>query len=320
MKFKRLLVFLLLFIPFNVYGYSNKVYLGGKNIGIEVKTNGVLVVGLYEVNNKLIADESKIIVGDYILSVNGNNIHSISDYSKEILDDDDKEYADVTYKRNNNIYETKLKIDIENNEYKTGLYLKDTVSGLGTLSLIDPESNKFIALGHQIQDTVNNKILEIDGGNIYGSYITGVKKSYNGNIGEKEGSSDLNNSLGTIDKNTIKGIIGTYDEDKSSFDLIDIGEPIIGNASILTMINNESINKYDIKIEKIDKKDNLKNILFSVTDKELLDNTGGIVQGMSGSPIIQEGHLVGAVTHVIVDDPSKGYGIFITSMLEELDN
>ena len=323
MRFKKIFIGLIisLLLPIsNVLSYSSEVYVGGENIGIEVKTKGVLVVGLYKVNNNLIAESSGITKGDYIIKVNNNEINSIDDFSKEIENDDDKESVDIVYKRESKTYNTSLKIINDNNEYKTGLYVKDSVSGIGTLTVIDPATNRFLALGHAVLDSNTNTLLNIDSGSIYASYITGINKSNDGSPGEKIGEADSSKIYGTVSKNTYKGIFGNYEQEFNNRKLMKVGNPeeiVLGGASILTVVDKDTISEFSINIDKIDKKDDLKNILFTITDKELLDKTGGIVQGMSGSPIIQNNKVVGAVTHVIVDDCTKGYGIFITNMLEE---
>ena len=323
MRFKRLFLSLLvsLLLPIStIYAYSDKVILGGHNIGIEVKTNGVLVVGLYKVNNEYFAKDSGIEAGDYITKVNNNKVLSIADFTNEIDKDEDKESIDIEYRRNNKFYNTKLKLFKEDGEYKSGLFVKDKVNGIGTLTLIDPANNNFFALGHQIQDSASNSTLEIYEGSIYSSDVVGIVKSTDGYPGEKEASTDIEDKYGTITDNTNKGIFGKYSKEINDKNLISIGNPdeiVLGRASILTVLDGTDVKEYEINIDKIDTKDNLKNIMFSVTDKELLDKTGGIVQGMSGSPIIQNGKLIGAVTHVIVDDCKRGYGIFITNMLEE---
>ena len=321
---KLMISFLItLFIPIStILAYTNQVYVGGENVGIEVKTNGVLVVGLYEVNNDLIAASSNINTGDYIVEVNDNKIVNIDDYVKEINNDSDKEEIDVKVKRNNDYFNTKLKLVNDNNEYKTGLYVKDSVSGIGTLSFIDPTNNRFFCLGHQINDNSTNEILDIDGGSIYYSYITSIDRSSKGDIGEKEAVSDESNKYGTITNNTIKGIYGIYEKDLSNKKLYEIkpkGNITLGNATILTVTDNDDIKEYSINIDSINLNDDIKNISFSVTDEELISKTGGIVQGMSGSPIIQDGKIIGVITHVIVDNPKKGYGIFIENMLEEAE-
>ena len=321
MRFKRLFLslFISLLLPVTVLAYSDKVILGGQNIGIEVKTKGVLVVGLYKVDDKYIARDSGIEAGDYIVKVNNNDVKSIDDFTKEINNDSDKELIDITYSRNKKIYNTSLKLYKENDDYKTGLYVKDKVNGIGTLTMVDPANKRFIALGHQIQDSVTNTILNIDSGSIYESIITGISKSIDGSPGEKEATTNINEKYGTITDNTLKGIYGYYEKELNS-NLIEVANPdeiVLGSASIFTVIDQDNVKEFSINIEKIDKKDDLKNILFTITDEELLNSTGGIIQGMSGSPIVQNNKLVGAVTHVIVDDCKKGYGIFITKMLNE---
>ena len=323
MRFKKIFLGLIisLLLPIsNVLSYSNEVYVGGENIGIEVKTKGVLVIGLYKVNNNMIASSSGISKGDYIIKVNNHEVNSIDDFSKEIENDEDKENLDITYKREKKIYDTTLKIVNDNNEYKTGLYVKDSISGIGTLTVIDPATNRFLALGHAVIDSNTNSLLTIDTGSIYSSYITGINKSSDGVPGEKIGEANIDDRYGTVSKNSNKGIFGTYEKELNNRKLMKVANPDeieLGGASILTVVDSDTISEFNINIDKIDKNDELKNILFTITDKELLDKTGGVVQGMSGSPIIQNGKVIGAVTHVIVDDCTKGYGIFITNMLEE---
>ena len=323
MRFKKILLTLIisLLLPIStVLSYSSEVYVGGENIGIEVKTKGVLVIGLYTVNNEMIAASSGINKGDYIVSVNNHSIINIEEFSKEIEKDSDKESIDISYKRNNKVYNTSLKLKNDKGEYKTGLYVKDSVSGIGTLTLIDPANNKFLALGHAVVDNTTNSLLNIDTGSIYASYITGINKSDDGTPGEKLGEANIDDKYGVVSKNSNKGIFGTYQKQIENKKLMKVASPdeiVLGGASILTVVDKDNVNEYSINIDKIDKNDDMKNILFTITDKNLLDKTGGIVQGMSGSPIIQNGKIVGAVTHVIIDDPTKGYGIFIVNMLEE---
>ena len=326
MKIKKIFLMLLISlisIPTNIYAYSNKVILGGNNIGIEVKTKGILVVGLYEINNKLVAESSGIRAGDYIISVNNNNVNSISDFSKEIENDDDKEKVEITYKRKNKNYNTTLDIINIDNEYKTGLYVKDKINGIGTLTFIDPETKKFGALGHEIVTKETNEILNIDDGSIYYSYITGITKSNNGNPGEKEADYDSSKKYGIIKENTNKGIFGDYTSSINTDNMYEVANPNEvkeGNATLFTVIDGENLESFDIQIEKLNLKDETKNIVFKITDERLLSKTGGIVQGMSGSPIVQDNKIIGAVTHVIVNDTTKGYGIFITNMLKESDD
>ena len=324
MKKKYFITFLLsIIVPFSiVFGYTDKVYIGGENVGIEIKTDGVLVVGLYKVNNELIQSSSNIQPGDYIIEINGNKVISIDDFVNEINNDEDKEELDVKIRRKNKTFNTKLKLVNVDNDYKTGLYVKDEVSGIGTLSFIDPTNNNFFCLGHQIADQTTNEIVDISSGSIYYSYITDINRSSNGNVGEKEAITDENNKYGSIKKNTDKGIFGTYEKDYSNKRLYEVAskeEVKLGSAKLLTVTKSDEIKEYSINIESIDLKDSVKNIMFSVTDKELIDNTGGIVQGMSGSPIVQNNKIIGVVTHVVINDTKRGYAIFTVNMLEEAE-
>ena len=326
MKFKKIFLMLLITlysIPINVFAYSDKVILGGNNIGIEVKTKGILVVGLYKIDDKFIASSSGIESGDYILKVNDNTINSIADFTNEINNDDDKKSINVEYLRDNKKYNTSLDIVYKENEYKTGLYVKDTISGIGTLTFIDPNSKKFGALGHEIATNESKDIVNINDGSIYYSYITGITKSINGDPGEKEAKYDYDNKYGIINENTNKGIFGDYTSNIDTSKLYQVAKPDEiqrGKATIFTVLDGERVEEYEIEIDKINLNDEVKNIVFKITDERLLSMTGGIIQGMSGSPIVQNNKIIGAVTHVIVNDPTTGYGIFITNMLKEADN
>ena len=323
MKKYIITLFLSFIIPFTiVFGYTDKVYIGGENVGIEVKTNGVLILGLYKVDNELLQSSSGVQAGDYIIEVNNTKILSIDDFVREINNDPDKEELDVKIKRKNKTFNTTLKIKNIDNEYKTGLYVKDEISGIGTLSFIDPSNNNFFCLGHQISDGSTNEIIDISSGSIYYSYITDINRSSNGNVGEKEAVTDENIKYGSINKNTEKGIFGKYEKDYSNKKLYEVAtkeEVKLGEASLLTVTNSDEIKEYSINIESIDLKNPVKNIMFSVTDKDLVDSTGGIVQGMSGSPIIQNNKIIGVVTHVIINDTKRGYAIFTVNMLEEAE-
>ena len=326
MKFKKFFLMLLislLIIPINVFAYSNKLILGGQNIGIEVKTKGILVIGLYEINDKLVAESSGIQPGDYIVKVNNNSINSISDFTDQINKDDDKTQIDIEYIRKSKSYQGTLDIINQNGEYKTGLYVKDTINGIGTLTFIDPNTKTFGALGHEIADKNTNEVLNVGDGSIYYSYITGISKSINGNPGEKQANYDTQKKYGIINENTTKGIFGNYISNINSDNLYEVAqtnEIQTGKASIFTVIDGENVESFEIEIEKINSKDNTKNIVFKITDERLLNLTGGIVQGMSGSPIVQNNKIIGAVTHVLVNDCTRGYGIFITNMLQEAEN
>lgn len=196
----------------------------------------------------------------------------------------------------------------------------DQISGIGTLTYIDPTTNIFGALGHEIIEKSTMKKVEIKDGEIFKSTITGISPSRNGTPGEKNAKFYNEEIYGTINKNTETGIFGKYEDELQNNNIMEVENPNnikTGKAVIRTVIKNDTIEEFDINIIEINKKSNVKNILFEITDKELLDKTGGVVAGMSGSPIVQNNKLIGAVTHVIVNDSTKGYGIFITTMLKE---
>lgn len=303
--------------PFEVLAYSKYIIPGGNTLGIEINSDGIMVIGFYEINGKL--NKSNLKVGDYIKKVNDKNVSSILELTNEI-ENNDKDSITITYKRDDKLLTTKLNLIYENNIYKTGLYVKDKITGIGTLSYIDPETHIYGALGHEIVESSHNKIVEIKTGNIFKNTITSITKSMSGHPGSKNAKFYKNMTYGTITKNTNKGIYGIYNDPLPSTKALPVAskdEIVVGKASILTVLENEEIKSYDIEITSINETSKTKNISFIITDNELLKKTGGVVQGMSGSPIIQNDKIIGAVTHVVVDEPKSGYGIFITSMLKE---
>lgn len=312
-------LFLLILFPLNIYAYSNKIVIGGETIGIKVNANGIYVVGFYEVNNKLIAKNSGFEIGDIITSIDNINVNEISDLNNII--NENKEY-NFQVKRNNKTIDLKLKLEEENNLYKTGLYVKDKIYGIGTLSYIDPETKIFGSLGHEILENNSSQKFEIKDGEIYKAEVSSIKKSINGSTGEKKAKIIDEKVLGEISKNEINGIFGKYNEEINNNDLYEIANPNEikkGEAYIETVIEDTKKERFKIKINSIDEGNLIKNIQFTITDKKLLNKTGGIIQGMSGSPIIQNNKIVGAVNYVIVNSSASGYGIFITTMLEEGD-
>lgn len=316
---KKIFVFLItaFIMPLEILAYSKYVIPGGETLGIELKSDGIMVIGFYQIKGK--TNKSELKVGDYILKVNDIEVNTIDELTNEIEKSINEEVL-ISYKRNNNIKETKLNLIYDDNVYKTGLYVKDKITGIGTLSYIDPQSKIYGALGHEIIESSSKSLVEIKTGNIFRNQITSITKSFDGTAGSKNAKFYPDTLYGTINKNTAYGIYGFYEVNFPEKELVEVAEPSeieIGKAKIYTVLNNEEIKEYEIEITKINETSQIKNITFEIKDKELLDKTGGVVQGMSGSPIIQNGKLVGAVTHVIIDNPKTGYGIFITTMLEE---
>lgn len=319
---KKIIIFyilLLIILPINILAYSDKIILGGENIGIKVNSNGIYVVGFYEVNNKLIAKESGFKVGDIIKNIDNQKVSNIDDLNNIIIDN--KEYI-FNIIRNNKEININLKLEEENNLYKTGLYVKDTIYGIGTMSYIDPETKIFGSLGHEIIETNSSQKFDITKGTIYKAEVNSIKKNTNNTTGEKNSTINSNEIIGKIYLNEINGIYGIYTGEFNNENLYEIAKPheiVKGKAYIETVIEKDKTERFEIEIETIDEGNPIKNIKFIITDNKLLEKTGGIIQGMSGSPIIQNNKIIGAVNYVILNEKNKGYGIFITTMLEEGD-
>lgn len=306
---KRLIILLtILLIPFNVLAYSNYIIPGGENIGISINSKGIIVIGRYKNINKRIKN------GDIITKIDGMNVNNMDELSKYI--DSNKHTVEIL--RNNKKINIELEVIEENGIYRTGLYVKDNITGIGTLSYIDPETKSFGALGHEVSESNTGTILNVKNGKIYNSSVTDIERSESGNPGSKDATIS-DNEIGNINKNTKKGIFGKINDipNKKKYKVANISDIKLGKAKILTVINDNKINEYEIEIKKILDDNSNKNILFEITDSELLNKTGGIVQGMSGSPIIQDDYIIGAVTHVVINNPKYGYGIYIKNMLEE---
>ena len=316
--------FIILFLPYNLLAYSKNVIPGGESIGIKIDSNGLIVVGYYKVDNEYIAKKN-VKIGDKIIKINNHSVYSINELTKYInseIKEDLIIYLEII--RNNKIINTTLKLKEENNLLKTGLYVKDSIVGLGTLTYIDPITKIYGALGHDILLNETNDRIEVKDGNILLSNVNSINKSRNGHVGSKNASISFNNKIGTVEKNIETGIYGFYTDkipNKSTIEVASYNEIEIGDAYVLTVTKDKKIEQYKIKIiEKYNnKKESNKAFSFKINDKKLINKTGGIVQGMSGSPIIQNNKLIGAVTNVVVDKVNYGYGISIITMLEDGD-
>ena len=316
----KLSLFLLVVIPINVFAYSDKIIVGGKNIGINVSLKYVSIVGFYEVNGKYIGEDAGFKLGDKIKKINEKEISSIDDMVSAIQEVNDTDIT-ITVERNNEELVKNLSLVKESNGVlKTGLYVKDKVTGIGTLTYIDPSTNIFGSLGHEILDKNTFERVEIKDGKIFKSEVIGVNPSKNGKPGEKNAKFYSNETFGTISKNEPEGVFGLYEDDISKEELTQVAslqEVKLGKAILRTVIKGYEIKDYTINILEIDENNDTKNILFEVTDQELLEKTGGVVAGMSGSPILQDGKIIAACTHVVVNSPEKGFAIAIEKMLEK---
>ena len=319
---KKILISLFVLLsPLNLLAYSEYLIPGGENVGVNITGEGLVVVGFYKVDGKYIGKET-LEIGDTILEIHGKKVSSIDDITSFLKSNEKESIVDIKVLRNNQEIETILKLVKEQEVYKTGLYIKDKVTGIGTLSYIDPQTNIYGSLGHQIIMGETNNEIDIKSGNIYESKVEGIDRSVDGKVGSKNATITYSNKIGSINKNTQVGIFGSYTNtfpNKERVKVADFDEIKLGKAYIFTTLENNSVEAFEINIIGVDKSaiNTNKSIIFKVVDTELLEKTGGIVQGMSGSPIIQNDKIIGAVTHVVIDEVDKGYAVFIRTMLEE---
>ncbi len=303
---------------------------GGQAIGVTLKSAGVLVVDVSEVisyDEKRIypAKDAGLKSGDLIETFNGSKIATVEDLNTAIAASGGKK-SSVTLNRSGSEVNILISpvLSKSDRSFKIGAWVKDAASGIGTMTFYNPKTKEFAALGHGICDAQTNKIISISEGTILPSEIVSIEKGEKGIPGELNGI--FNESavpLGKITQNAETGIFGTL-EDSSSFE----NEPLpvatrdeikTGTAYIISSIEGKKTEKYEIEILKIMPKafSPQKGMVIQITDVNLLAKTGGIVRGMSGSPIVQNGKLIGAVTHVFVNDPTRGYGIFIENMISK---
>jgi len=319
---------------FNVDTSKRYVIPGGQAIGVELKTEGVLVVGLADIENldKISTSPAKlsgIQIGDKILGIDSIEVESTDDIVEYTKLSGVKEYS-IKVERNGKISNciiTPVQI-YKSDEIKFGFWARDDIAGIGTVTFIDPETFRFGAIGHGIADTDTGKLIDIEYGSISKANITNIKLGKKGEPGEIMGYILKDeDSLGTVEKNTNFGIYGKINQSGMSYlknDLIEVGamdEIRLGPAVIYSCVNNK-IKKYNIEIIKMfyQNKPSEKSFVLKITDPELLGLTNGIIQGMSGCPVIQNNKIVGAVTHVFMNDPSKGYGIYIDWIYDEIYN
>ena len=306
----------------------------GKIIGLKLYTNGVLIVGMSEIEDKNNIlnkpyENSDIEEGDTILKINEKEVENI-DILKNIVNESKGENLELTLLRNGNVITTSIKpIETNDNNYKLGLWVKDAATGVGTMTFYEPSSNSFAVLGHGITDSDTDSLINIDSGELVTSRIISVKKGEIDNPGEIKGTIVNQQTIGSVTKNTqfgVYGVLNNFSElniDTSKKVKVALRDEIKeGDAKILCALDNSNITKeYDIKIEKIykDNEYNNKSMLIRVTDKELLNKTGGIIRGLSGAPIIQNEKFVGAITNVLVSNPKIGYAIFADLMIKQIN-
>ena len=307
---------------------ETRVYPVGLPVGIYLKTDGVLVVDISSfedaTGNKVEPAKHALKKGDYVLQVNGEDVKGKKDLIKRIRRSKGEDMIFTLYRNGEQTQVKCTPIQSDDGEYKIGVWVRDSAQGIGTITYLD-EKGKFGALGHGINDVDTSELMHLKYGGIYTTDIIGIEKGEDGKPGELTGiiSFDDEKQLGEVLQNTKGGVFGQLSKKEiDSMDLtsVEVGykqEIKVGDAQILCKMKDKN-RLYDVEITKVnyESKEDNRGIVLKITDKELLEETGGIVQGMSGSPIIQDGKIVGAVTHVLVNDSTKGYGIFIETMLE----
>lgn len=302
-----------------------ELYPGGMPFGAKIISDGLTVVKFSETQGKNVSSAylAGIREGDVIKKINDIEVNTIEDFVALINKSRNNEIK-FTIKRNEQELDFTVipRYSIEDGKYKTGIWVKDSTSGIGTITFINPKTNEFGGLGHAICDSSTGKLVPLIKGDVMDVSINGVIKGQIGTAGELKGTFQ-NKRIGKLIKNTNSGVFGTLSLNnitppENLMKICSKEELKEGEAYIWCTLDEGSPQKYEVRISNVDKTNsNTKNFKIKIIDENLLKKSGGIVQGMSGSPIIQNGKLVGAVTHVLINDPTTGYGIFIENMLKE---
>lgn len=303
----------------------------GNTVGLKLYTSGVLVVGMSEIegndNNKYRPYENTgIEEGDMIISIDDNTITCTTDLLETVNKSNGKQ-LNVEYVRQGKSVETSITpVMATDNKYKLGLWVRDAAAGVGTVSFYEPSTKTFAALGHGILDVDTEQLLDIAKGDFVTTKILSITKGKKGSPGKIQGSIENQTTIGEVYKNTEFGVYGKLNNTNAlnidiskAMEVATRDEIETGPAKIICTLEDNKTKEYDIEIQKIYKNnnENNKSMLVKVTDKELIEKTGGIIQGMSGSPIIQNNKVIGALTHVLVNDPEMGYGVFADLMIKQ---
>lgn len=289
---------------------------GGNTVGMKAYTDGLLIC---EIVPNSPAEKAGLRVGDVLLSADGEPIQSAEDLQSHFVDAAE---TTLTLKRGNTEKSVEIVPQKGTDGVKIGICLRDSIAGIGTVTYYDPEDGSFGALGHGITDADGTALIDIQNGIVVPSSVSSVVKGKSGAAGQLQGDFDTSVIVGSIADNTANGVFGTMaPPQKQAMPVASADDVQEGKAEILANVSGEDVEKYAVEIEQIysREKNNGRNLLLRITDPKLLQKTGGIVQGMSGSPILQNGKLVGAVTHVLVNSPEMGYGILMENMLTTAD-
>lgn len=312
-----------------VQAETKTVILGGETIAVTVNYNGVYVNGMYDFDlhgeNISAAKLGTVQIGDRIIESNGKKISSIEDLFSNLNHlQQEKTLVPVKVIRNGEETSANLLICYLSDEkvFKTGLYVKDKIKGVGTMTFYDPSTMTFGALGHEIAESGLQQPADVSMGDVFLATVVSIRRSTAGSPGEKISKTDSLVPIGRVSKNTIFGLYGnvlTLPTKPRNVPVATRDQIQLGEAEIYTVLQGENPELFKIRITEIQTQENqaVKGISFEVTDPKLLSQSGGIIQGMSGSPILQNGKIIGAVTHMVTSHPESGYGLFIEWMLEE---
>lgn len=288
----------------------------GKVIGLQLQ-NDTLTVAAYDDVFGETARSAGLKIGDQIVDINGCSVSCAEDVRSALQGTE--EPVKLTVRRGSKLTSVALTPKQTETGPRMGVYLRQGISGIGTVTFYDPETGLFGTLGHGVSDAAGS-LLQMTRGSAYEACVTSVKKGKSGDPGQLKGAAESAAAYGSLFRNTPQGVFGTthYGWQGDPVPTAEYGQILPGPAQIRCQVNGEAVREYSVEIMKIypETRSDGRNFLLRITDSELLQSTGGIVQGMSGSPILQEGKLVGAVTHVLVNDPTRGYGIYIENMLD----
>ena len=305
---------LLLLLP--AAAWAKELVPVGQVVGLELQS-GTVTIESFDAQMGASAKAAGLRTGDVLTKINGKTIRCSDDVRQALQQSTGT--VRITVRRDGKTETCTVKPQITADGPKLGLYLRQGVTGIGTVTWYDPETGSFGTLGHGVNSS-DGGLLPITGGNVYNARVVAVKKGVSGKPGQLVGAIENTEATGTLRKNTAQGVFGQAKQpwEKPAMQVAEVSQIQTGKATILSTISGNTVQEYSVEILKIYPKarQNGRNLLIKVTDPALLEATGGIVQGMSGSPIIQNGKLIGAVTHVLVNDPTTGYGIFIENMLD----
>lgn len=307
---------------------GRKVVPLGRAVGIKLFSDGVLVVGLSELETQAGAmnpgRSCGLRAGDIITHINGQEVDTIEQVQRILKEEGGQPMVLRTSRGGKTVQLTAQAVQNTQGDYQLGVWLRDSMAGIGTMTFYDPASGAFAALGHGINDVDTAQLMPLESGNIMYATVAGVKKGAAGSPGELHGSFEVDRDLGELYANTNLGIYGVleagaFENAGAAVEVASRSQVQVGPATILSNIAGDEVKEYEVEITHIcpEGAGETRSLMLRVTDQELLDQTGGIVQGMSGSPILQNGRLVGAVTHVLINDPTRGYGVLAENMVAQ---